>query len=67
MKEVCNALDEVKIKADYYKHHFFVDAAAKWADYVVRTNCGSALDAGLDISKAMVKYADAIGLTGEVK
>uniref|UniRef100_A0A6M3JNE3 Uncharacterized protein n=1 Tax=viral metagenome TaxID=1070528 RepID=A0A6M3JNE3_9ZZZZ len=39
---------------------YFRKAAARWAAFVVEHNTGIALDAGIDISKAMIRYADGI-------
>lgn len=37
-----------------------LDTAVKWAEYVLRHNDNEALDAGLEISKALSKYHYAI-------
>ena len=60
MQELCKRLKDASM-VDEKTGHFFIEAAAKWATNVIRYNTGDALDYGLDIAKAMVRYAEATG------
>ena len=62
MRELVNTLDNFT-KPDFHIDNiseYLRKAAARWSAYVVEYNTDGALEAGLEIAKAMVRYSDAI-------